>query len=403
MSDQEDPRDEIKQPQPSWKSTLSNDESEVDVEETGADVVPLPERGDTPPGVDLSDWEGMASSESDLEDFTSEEYLAATTQEYEGLREEIERAQLERYEQKAVSASIPGMDSGLVTFDDVTGQRSFTEEEIEHAEQAAASDLTMRIGSALVLVGLFLGSLVLGGWWFTSFVILVMVVAIGELFATVRTAGYKPLAVAGLLGVVAMGIGAHNAGPMAIAGWAGFFTVATILFYSLNPRRRPLENVSMTVTGMAWVGMLATAILLAQGPRPVAWVLFAVAVIAGNDVGGYFVGKNFGRRSLAPRVSPHKTMEGLVGGLVTALFVAGVLATFPAYESIGMIRALIIALVVAAVSALGDGAESVVKRGLGVKDMGALLPGHGGMLDRIDGFLFGVPVVYLFFRVFELL
>ena len=402
MSDQEDPRDEIT-PLPPWKSTPPQEEPESDVDEKKADVVPLPERGDTAPGVDLSDWVEMASAASDIEEFTSEEYLAATTQEYEGLREEIERAQQERYEQKAVSASIPGMDSGLVTFDDVTGRRSFTEEEIEHAEQAAASDLTMRIGSALVLVGLFLGSLVLGGWWFTSFVILVMVVALGELFATVRTAGYKPLAIAGLLGVVAMGIGAHNEGPMAIAGWAGFFTVATILFYSLNPRRRPLENVSMTVTGMAWVGMLATAILLAQGPRPVAWVLFAVAVIAGTDVGGYFVGRNFGRRPLAPRVSPHKTMEGLIGGLVTAVVVAGVLATFPAYESIGLFRALVIALVVAVVATLGDGAESVVKRGLGVKDMGSLLPGHGGMLDRIDGFLFGVPMVYLFFRVFELL
>jgi len=192
-------------------------------------------------------------------------------------------------------------------------------------------------------------------------------------------------------------------GAAAIAGWAAAFSVVTILFLTLSPRRQPLEDASVTISGMVWVGLLSFAILIAQGPHPVAYILFVVLLIAANDTGAYFVGRAFGRRKLSPLISPEKTVEGLIGGLIAGLVVASILATFPAWETIGIAKALVAAAIVGLIAPLGDAVESMVKRSLGVKDMGSVLPGHGGMLDRIDGFLFAVPAIYFLFRGFGLL
>ncbi|HUF14331.1 MAG TPA: phosphatidate cytidylyltransferase [Acidimicrobiia bacterium] len=365
----------------------------------------LPFSTDDEGKVDVDDgspnWDAMVNS-PEAEEFTSAEYLKGTTQEYQGLAEEVERASTEEWELQAVAANLAGVESGLVGFGDVSGTASDSEESYEAAEQAASSDLAMRIGSALVVFGLFLGSLVLGGWWFSAFVILLMIVSVGEFYATLRTRGYRPLALFGLVGLVLIGVGAHNAGPMAIAGWAAAMSAATILFFSLATRRHALANSAVTVLGMTWVGMLAFAILIAAGPNPVAHIFFLVIVIAGNDVGAYFVGRGFGRRALA-RVSPKKTVEGFIGGLLLGGVVASVLAVFPPWEPIGIGKALVTAAFVGVLAPIGDLAESMVKRALDVKDMGSVLPGHGGMLDRIDGFLFAVPAIYVLFRGFGLL
>jgi len=415
MSDREGPTTRDREFDRPWESE----------EEDGADIVPLPgmkgdddapdeaegsppEEGDEADDDDAAagegpDWKAMAAGSKHVEDYTSEEYTAATTEEYEGLAEDVSRAAQADWEQQAVAATMPGVESGLVGFGDVSGRATVREEDYEAVEQAASSDLTMRIGSALVIFGLFVGSLLLGGWWFSAFITLVMVVSVGEFYATMRTVGYKPLALFGILGVVLMGVGAHNWGATAIGGWAMFSAATIILFFSLTSRARPTENASLTILGMAWAGLLSFAILLASGPHPVAYIFFVVLVVAFNDIGGYFVGRSFGRRPMAPRISPRKTVEGFVGGLVAGAVVATVLATFPFWETIGLAKALVIAAVVGLVAPLGDLIESMVKRSVGVKDMGSVLPGHGGMLDRIDAFLLAIPVLYFVFRAFELL
>ena len=377
---------------------------EEEPEEADVFTLPEPEQPAAGADVDLGDWEAMTEEgSSPIEKYTSEDYAAATTEEYRGLAEEVSRAAGEEWQQQAVAATLPGVDSGLVGFDDVSRASVGLEEDYEAHEQAASSDFAMRVGSAVVIFGMFLGSLLLGGWWFSGFVILVMVVACGEFYATVRHAGYRPLALFGLLGVVFMGAGAHTTGVMAIGGWAALFATASVLFFTLSPRRNPLQNASLTVAAMAWVGLLAFAVLIGQGPRPIEDILFVVLLVAFNDMGAYFVGRSFGRRKLAPRLSPSKTVEGFFGGLIAALVVSSILVSFPAWEVIGLARGLVIAAVVGVVAPIGDAAESMVKRALGVKDMGSVLPGHGGILDRIDGFLFAVPTVYFLFRGFGLL
>lgn len=353
-------------------------------------------------GDGAEEFESM-SFPQELDDYEMNQYTGSTTHEYEGLAEEVSKAAEEEWEQQAVAATVPGVGSGLVGFEDVTGARSSSEEDFEASEQAATSDLAMRVASALVVFGLFLGSLLLGGWWFTAFVILAMIVSAGEFYHTIRSEEIRPLALFGLLGVVFMGVGAQMVGAIAIAGWAAALAIVTLLYLTLSPRRQPLEDASVTIGGMAWVGLLSFAILIAQGPQPVAYILFVVFIVVANDTAAYFVGRSLGRRVMAPRLSPHKTVEGLVGGFIAGLIVATVLATFPAWETIGIASAIVAAALIGIVVPLGDLVESMVKRSLGVKDMGSVLPGHGGMLDRIDGFLLAVPAIYYLFRGFGLL
>lgn len=379
---------------------LLGDEEEPDGDDAAE---PASKAADEPSEAgDEGDFESM-SFPQELEDYELNQYTGSTTHEYQGLAEEVSRAAEAEWEQQAVAATVPGVGSGLVGFEDVTGSRGDSEEDFEASEQAATSDLAMRVASALVVFGLFLGSLLLGDWWFAAFVILAMVVSAGEFYATVRSEEIRPLALFGLLGVVFMGVGAQTAGANAIAGWAAAFAIVTVLYLTLSPRRQPLEDAAVTVGGMVWVGLLSFAILIAHGPQPVAFILFIVFLVVANDTAAYFVGRSLGRRKLAPDLSPKKTLEGLIGGFVAGLIVATVLATFPAWETIGIAKALVAGALVGVVVPLGDAVESMVKRSLGVKDMGSVLPGHGGMLDRIDGFLFAVPTIYYLFRGFGLL
>jgi phosphatidate cytidylyltransferase len=200
-----------------------------------------------------------------------------------------------------------------------------------------------------------------------------------------------------------MGVGAHASGVVAIGGWAALVAAGSVLFFSLSPRRQPLEDAGVTVSAMAWVGLLSFAILIAAGPRPLEHILFTVLLVASNDTGAYFIGRAFGRRKLAPVLSPQKTVEGFFGGLLAGLVVASILVSFPGWGEIGLARGLVVAAIVGVIAPIGDAAESMVKRSLGVKDMGSVLPGHGGILDRIDSFLFAIPAIYFLFRGFGLL
>ncbi|MEX1006123.1 MAG: phosphatidate cytidylyltransferase [Acidimicrobiia bacterium] len=356
---------------------------------------------DSSDSPDVSTDEGEGSAH--LDDYTHDDYLAATTREYQGLAEDIAAAEGLEYERQAVAASMPGVGSGLVGFEDVTGRRGISEEDVEAAEQARTSDMTLRFSSGLVLVGLFLGCLFLGGVWFTAMVTVAMVLSVGEVYATLRTRDYRPIALFGFLGVIGGGVAAHVGGPEALASTLIAGVTAVALFYSVVVRRDPLENAAVTVMGMVWVSLLSFAIIVGRSENAVELILLLVVLTAFFDIAAYFVGRAFGRRPIAPVVSPRKTVEGLIGGIVVTAALASVLATIPAYDFMTISGAILVALVVSIFAPLGDAAESVVKRALGTKDMGSILPGHGGMIDRIDALLFVVPAGYFLFLVLDYL
>lgn len=148
--------------------------------------------------------------------------------------------------------------------------------------------------------------------------------------------------------------------------------------------------------GALYIGLcLAHMVLIRYLPLGESWLLVLTAVTAGGDTGAYYIGTNLGRRKLCPEISPGKTIEGAIGGILTGSFAAvamGVLL-LPGFNPFIIMAA---AIILSIVSIIGDIAESVIKRSAGVKDSGTLLFGHGGVLDRIDGMLITAPVLYYF-------
>jgi len=150
------------------------------------------------------------------------------------------------------------------------------------------------------------------------------------------------------------------------------------------------------VAGMVYIPLfLACLILIRNDPNGASWIFLILCLAFGGDTSAYYVGTYLGRHKLCPAVSPKKTIEGALGGLGGSLLVAS-LAKAWLIPSLSWVVAIPFFVIAASAGQMGDLFESAIKRSAGVKDSGALLPGHGGILDRIDGLLFVAPVTYLF-------
>jgi phosphatidate cytidylyltransferase len=140
---------------------------------------------------------------------------------------------------------------------------------------------------------------------------------------------------------------------------------------------------------------LAMLVMIDRQPNGSLWIFFLLAVIFSNDTGAFYSGKIFGKHKLYEAVSPNKTWEGTIGGLISAFMIAFLFLVFlPIHELNTYVYILV--FVLAILAQVGDLAESMLKRVHGIKDSGKILPGHGGMLDRIDGLLFSIPVLYIY-------
>jgi phosphatidate cytidylyltransferase len=197
-----------------------------------------------------------------------------------------------------------------------------------------------------------------------------------------------------VLAPIAFGSSFSPTGLLWLAMLAGVWWFIAFAWICIAPHRvnRLLAGIAgLCVLVPAWA--LLARVLMITGPiRGSLWVLWLLAVVAGADVGAYFVGRTFGRLALAPRVSPNKTWEGLIGGLICGVAIAVVGAAWLGVPRLGF---LWIGLVVVLASAVGDLTESLFKRYAGLKDSGQLLPGHGGVLDRIDALTAAVPFFVL--------
>ncbi len=160
----------------------------------------------------------------------------------------------------------------------------------------------------------------------------------------------------------------------------------------------PFLMMSRTGLGILYVGFCgAHLILLRHQPAGVAWLLWLTGITVGSDSLAYYAGRLFGKRKLCPAVSPGKTVVGFVGGLVGSVTVSVLLARFLFVDHDPLVMGLAAALL-SCVGVLGDLCESVIKRAMAVKDSGSILPGHGGILDRIDSLLFTAPILYTLVR-----
>ena len=245
-----------------------------------------------------------------------------------------------------------------------------------------------RILIAVAGIPLVLWLVYLGGWPMFGLAAVGALIALHELYWMTRT--LRPVVLAGYLGALAVLLGATLGG----AEWALAGFLSTLLFAFVIKGGLSTVSVSVTVLGVAWIGLgLAHALLLRDidehGVLAVYTVLLAVWA---GDAAAYFVGRLIGRHKLAPTVSPGKSWEGLIAGTV-----ATVAVTFVAVYEQGFLtisESLVLGVVIAIVAPLGDLFESALKRDADVKDSGRLLAGHGGVLDRIDALLFAWVAAY---------
>ncbi|HVA03226.1 MAG TPA: phosphatidate cytidylyltransferase [Acidimicrobiales bacterium] len=235
----------------------------------------------------------------------------------------------------------------------------------------------------------------------------VVALSAAECYAALRRAGRGPATLLGLVATVAVMVAAYAKGLPALPLVLVLVVITSMVWYLVaSERGSTVEGVASTLLGFMWVGFLGSfaALLLAPGEFPhrhgIAFLLGAIVATIGADVGALAIGSWLGRHHLAPTVSPNKTWEGLIGGAVVSIALSAAITgqvhpwTVP--------KAALLGLIVAVVAPIGDLCESLVKRDLGLKDMGSILPGHGGVLDRVDALLFVLPTTFYLVRVLNL-
>lgn len=222
--------------------------------------------------------------------------------------------------------------------------------------------------------------------------------AAAELVGTLHRKNLRTAPQVVIAGAFFAPIAGYSHGAFGLVMVTVLVTITTLLWFLVEAGPgRPVIGIAVTLLAFGWVGGLGGfAGLLLHNVNGVQWFLAALLPTVSYDVFGYFVGQQFGRTPVAPRVSPHKTLEGTLGGLVAALLIPAAILVWKHAPFTDHSSWAVFACLLAGVAAfLGDLCESLIKRDLGIKDFSATLPGHGGILDRFDGLLFAMPVVYL--------
>lgn len=260
----------------------------------------------------------------------------------------------------------------------------------------AGRNLTLAVGSAVVFAVLFLAVAFTSNWAMIGFITVVMVIAMLEVDAALRTADLRPPTAVVLIGGLVMLVGAFMFGAQGqLAGLALTFFGVLIWSVAVTEHARPLRSAAGALLIALWIPFLASFLSLLLRRDGGEWyVVITVALTATSDIAAYAFGSQLGRRKLAPAVSPAKTWEGFIGGVAITMLVAGVGVPL-LVDTLSVGRAVALGALIAVVATVGDLAESAVKRSLGIKDLGTLLPGHGGMMDRVDAMLFTLPVTHL--------
>ena len=259
------------------------------------------------------------------------------------------------------------------------------------------------VGLALVALALFKA----GPKFVLALAVVVVTLGTVEVYDVFRRSGHRPATLLGIVATVSLMVAAYAEGETAVLLILALTTIFSFLWYLFGVvRARPTINVAVTMLGFLWVavsGSFAALMLAYPERRGIAFLLGAVIGTVGYDVGALFFGSQIGHRPLAPEISPNKTVEGLVGGMVSCVVLTLlIVGAVPGIHPWTTGDALALGLMVAVVAPIGDLCQSMVKRDLGIKDMGTLIPGHGGVMDRFDSLLFVLPATYYLVRLLDL-
>jgi len=275
------------------------------------------------------------------------------------------------------------------------------------------SELTTRILAALVAAPLALVMVYLGGLPLAAFLAAVSVGCAWELFRIARAGGLDPLDPLGIPLAGAIPLAAYSATIGLYRPTLGLAAMALLVILSAviwvrGTHGHPLGAAAVTVIGVLYTGgLLSFGYALREYPYAIGnragtvLVAFPLVLTWASDIGAYFVGRAIGGRKLIPAVSPGKTVSGALGGLVTTIVVSSLYVRFALGPLASLMMtvpaALLFGAIISVSAQIGDLVESLLKREANVKDSSRLIPGHGGLLDRLDSLLFVLPVAYLLF------
>jgi phosphatidate cytidylyltransferase len=272
------------------------------------------------------------------------------------------------------------------------------------APRSSSRDMNAAVLVGGVLAVLFIAAIFVGPPLVMALIVVVLAVAALEFFTHVSSRSLTPPLAIAVVACVAAPLAAYWVAHLAVPLVITFTLIAgsITLLGARDGDANPIANLGVLLLGVVYVGVLGSyaALIVRMSTLTPALpnigtdtLFLAVVAVAVNDIAAYFVGSAIGRTPLSERISPNKTVEGLIGGTI-GTFVVVVLVGLNSSTWNGIGEQLLFALVVAVMAPLGDLTESMIKRNLDVKDFGTLLKGHGGVLDRFDGLLFVLPSVY---------
>ncbi len=258
--------------------------------------------------------------------------------------------------------------------------------------------LWQRIISALIGIPLIVLAVWHGGILLLLLTGLIIMLGLKEVTEMLTRLGLKPSLWLAMAGGLILTAGAY----LYKEGYPGptitivlfLHLIATVVLY---PRYTLLDSAA-TLIGTLYVGLMSYFYLLRTLPDGWIWLIFMFAGTWAGDTAAYFIGKGFGRIKIAPLLSPKKTLEGAIGGVLGSLLIGYLFAII--YPFLPTFKMLLLGLLLGVAAGAGDLLESAFKRQVGVKDSSALIPGHGGILDRFDSSLFTAPLVYYFALLF---
>jgi phosphatidate cytidylyltransferase len=265
----------------------------------------------------------------------------------------------------------------------------------EGARPGSGRDLPTALATAAIIAAIALLCFNLGTFW-TSLLAAVIVGACALEFANgLQARGFRPATLLAALGSAGLVLAARKYGVDAYPVFFGLVVVFSFLWFLLEiTPGRPTLGVATTLLTFGYIGGLGgfAGLLLGPDPDGVGLILGVAICVIASDVAGFFVGSQFGKTPIAPKVSPHKSVQGTLAGMAASLlFGAAVAGRIHPWDTKS---GLALGALVAVGALLGDLSESLLKRDLGIKDFGSLLPGHGGILDRFDALLFCLPIAY---------
>ena len=258
----------------------------------------------------------------------------------------------------------------------------------------AGRDLPAAIAVAVVLAVVIIASMVVVKAAFVGVVAVAILVALRELTVALSGADIQVPVVPVAAGSIGMLAGAYFGGATSLAVALAFTALAILAWRLPAGSEGYVRDVSAGVLCTVYLPLMGGFAVLLLRPEDGVWrVVTFIAVTAASDIGGYAVGALLGRHPMAPRISPKKSWEGFVGSMLSCVVTGSVLVMLALHGH--WLTGVLLGVVIAAAATLGDLIESLIKRDLGIKDMGALLPGHGGLLDRLDSLVATVALSWL--------